>query len=145
MPPAPKPAAQRRRSNSTQPVHLPATGRDGKPPTLPGSRALLTSTRDWWRTIWSSPMAAVYLPADIPALVRLARLIDLEARGEGDGVTRTEIRQLEDRFGLSPLARRRLQWEIDQATAATETQSRSPGKSRDRRRRVLTLVDDAAS
>jgi hypothetical protein len=29
-----------------------------------------------------------------------------------------EIRQLEDRFGLSPLARRRLQWEVDRAAGA---------------------------
>jgi hypothetical protein len=66
-------------------------------------------------------MAAVWLEADVPGLVRLAELVDL---GHREGATPltvlAEIRALEDRYGLSPLARRRLQWEIDQAGGATE-------------------------
>jgi hypothetical protein len=30
----------------------------------------------WWGTVWGSPMAAVYVDADVPALRRLASLID---------------------------------------------------------------------
>lgn len=75
------------------------------------------ATRDWWRTVWASPMAAVYLDADVPALVRLAGLVDLVNRGTATTMTLSEIRQLEDRFGLSPLSRRRLQWEVSQAAA----------------------------
>jgi uncharacterized protein YerC len=60
-------------------------------------------------------MATVYTEADVPALIRLARFMDLDCRGLADSTTRSEIRQLEDRFGLSPLARRRLEWEIKQA------------------------------
>lgn len=144
--PPPKPAAQRRRSSSTATVRLPAEG-PSKVPSLPGERKLLASTREWWRTVWRSPMATIYLPADVPALVRLARLIDLECRGDGDGVTRQEIRQLEDRFGLSPLARRRLQWEVDQAAGAgTPPPSKAGSEGRGRKGRVLTLaVDNAAS
>jgi hypothetical protein len=63
-------------------------------------------------------MATAYTDADVPALIRLARFIDLDCRGTADGTVRTEIRQLEDRFGLSPLARRRLEWEIKQAEGA---------------------------
>jgi hypothetical protein len=63
-------------------------------------------------------MATVWLEADVPTLRRLARLVDTEARGSADPTLRAEIRHLEDRFGLSPLARRRLQWEIQQASGA---------------------------
>jgi hypothetical protein len=69
----------------------------------------------WWRLVWASPMAAVWLAADVPALERLARLLDKRERGSGPAAELAEIRQLEDRFGLSPLARRRLQWEVDRA------------------------------
>lgn len=61
-------------------------------------------------------MARVYLRADIPALIRLCQLIDVSASGPASPQELAEIRQLEDRFGLSPLARRRLQWEVDQAS-----------------------------
>ncbi len=60
-------------------------------------------------------MAAVWLDADVPALERLARLVDLLGSEGPSGPLLAEIRHLEDRFGLSPLARRRLQWEVEQA------------------------------
>lgn len=58
-------------------------------------------------------MARVYLDADVPGLARLASFIDLASRGETSAALLSEIRQLEDRFGLSPMARRRLQWELE--------------------------------
>ncbi len=51
----------------------------------------------------------------MPALVRLAGLNELLEQGEATAMVLSEIRQLEDRFGLSPMARRRLQWEIELA------------------------------
>lgn len=116
--PPPKPAALRRRRNAvTGPVSLPtATVRDV--PRLTGIDRPLKSTREWWETVWASPMAKVYLDADVPALARLASFIDLASRGEAASAMLSEIRQLEDRFGLSPLARRRLQWEVDASAHA---------------------------
>lgn len=103
---------------------------------------MLASTRAWWKTVWASPMAAMWVEADLPALLRLAQLQDLTTReltgwthrplrvgdlelDEETMVVRVtlagalvsatllaEMRQLEDRLGLSPMARRRLQWEI---------------------------------
>lgn len=89
-------------------------------------------------------MAAVYLDADVPALVRLARLIDQDSRGLADGVTRSEIRQLEDRFGLSPLSRRRLQWEIDQAAAPRPQGNVSRTKTSAGYGNLRVVLDDAA-
>jgi hypothetical protein len=160
MPPLPKPAAQRRRRNVVPgATKLPAAGLRTRAPALPGGSGMLASTRTWWKTAWASPMATVWLDADVPALVRLAQLVDLTtrefaivregpreivrseaARVDGSVEVRVvfdspvtaallaEMRQLEDRLGLSPLSRRRLQWEIDQAAGesapapATETQ-----------------------
>ena len=96
---------------------------------------MLASTREWWRTIWRSPMSSVYLDADRPALERLAGLIDRASRGEPSGRLLAEIRMLEDRFGLNPIARRRLQWEVQQAAAA-------PAERRDEEERWLRVVSD---
>ncbi len=62
----------------------------------------------------------------MPALTRLARLLDVLEQGEPSALLLAEIRQLEDRFGLSPLARRRLQWEIERETSSDRP--RSAGK-----------------
>jgi hypothetical protein len=39
-------------------------------------------------------------------------MVEVDARGEANATLRGEIRHLEDRFGLNPMARRRLGWEI---------------------------------
>lgn len=115
--PPPKPAAQRRRRNKTPAVvKLPDNGVI-KPPELVGDFG--PEARAWWETVWASPMASVYLEADVPALTRLATLVDQAAKGDVGANVLAEIRQLEDRFGLSPLARRRLQWELEQVDATS--------------------------
>lgn len=118
MAPQTKLPGQRRRRNKAQPQWqgLPTTGRTGPPPALPAKRpAWLKSTREWWKTIWASPMAAAWLPADVPTLQRMAYLVEAVARGDMRADLLSEIRQLEDRFGLSPKSRRALQWQITPA------------------------------
>lgn len=115
MPATPKPPGQRRRRNADQPQWraLPVEGRKGRAPGLPTKRpGWLKSTRAWWQAIWASPMATAWLPSDVPTLVRLARIVEADNRGEASASLLAEARQLEDRFGLSPMARRRLQWEV---------------------------------
>lgn len=114
--PPPKPPSQRRRRNATTaPVALSATGSKRKVPALPLKRPT-AATKAWWATIWASPMAEVWLEADVPGLIRLAELVELGHQAGATPLTvLSEIRALEDRYGLSPLARRRLQWEVEQA------------------------------
>ena len=73
-------------------------------------------TKTFWKEVWASPMAAEYLDADVPGLVLLARLIDRFNYGDTD--LAAEIRLQRQCFGLTPLDRRRLQWEIERAEAA---------------------------
>lgn len=137
MAPNPKPPGQRRRRNAGQSqwTPLPAGGRKGRAPNPRTDRKLGRIAQQYWKTLWSSPMATTFVDADIQALTRLAVLVDDRARAESaDGLLEiveseyggevkvivgqfsgdAEIRQLEDRYGVSPLARRRLQWEIAQ-------------------------------
>jgi hypothetical protein len=115
MAPPPKPPGQRVRRNADQPTwrQLPADGRAGQPPELVGD--WLESTLAWWATIWTSPMAVAWVDADVEPLKRLAKLRDLFERGEAPATALPAMQQLEDRYGLSPKARRALQWEIARA------------------------------
>jgi hypothetical protein len=124
MAPLPKPPGQRVRRNLSQGSWrtLPAAEDFKRPPTLPNRRpGWLKATRDWWKTLWASPMASTYVAADIEPLRRLADLVELRNRGKLGGVGLTAMQQLEDRFGLSPKARRSLQWEIGRSDPEEET------------------------
>ena len=126
--------------NTEQPQwrRLRADGRAGKAPALAGSSKLPKVARDWWRDVWRSPMAAVYVEADVPALGRACRLVARESLGEASATELGELRQLEDRFGLSPLARRRLMWEIEQASSSDSPPSAPDDQAEARRLRLVS-------
>jgi hypothetical protein len=72
---------------------------------------------EWWDSVWRSPMAAAWLDSDMRGgLFLLADLhqVRWESRSDGPLLVKVaaEIRSQEVRFGLSPIDRRRLQWEI---------------------------------
>lgn len=132
MAPLPKPPAQRVRRNVAQPSwrSLPPA-KPFKRPALPKrSPGWLASTRKWWTALWDSPMATTYLEADLPALFRLAEMVELRARGELGATETVSMTQLEDRFGLNPKARRALQWEIAQAEQAAKPKRHNTPKLR---------------
>lgn len=142
MPPTPKPAALRQRRNkTTTAATLPteATARKNRVPELPKREGgWHPRLREWWASVWRSPMAGEYLDADMRGgLFHLAYLHQLfwEVADLGiAGVNKlpalaAEIRLQEVRFGLSPIDRRRLQWEVEKGeTAAERTQTRRVAK-----------------
>lgn len=128
--PAPKDPEQRQRRNAPKALAVVAPGVEAamEVPQPPGG--LLKRTRDRWAAYWESPVAKLADPvSDLTALERLFRLYDDLERGnatvakQGHMVTGSqgqavmnpllrhmqsvmaEVRQLEDRFGLSPRAR----------------------------------------
>lgn len=125
----PKPRGQRVRRNKGQAEwkELPAEGNKRDAPDLPGEE-WLNSTTAWWNRIWKSPMATIWVEADIDPLLRLARLKDDFDRGDRGALG--AIQKLEDQFGLSPKARRALQWEIKQAEVVEIGSRRSERKLR---------------
>ena len=80
-------------------------------------------TISWWDTIWSSPMAGEWLKADYEGLFLLAELED-DFHRAGSPRDRIEIlkeiRLQRAEFGLTPIARRRLQWEVQRGEEAEE-------------------------
>ncbi|WP_239404657.1 DASH complex subunit DAD3 family protein [Frankia sp. Cj3] len=122
MGPPPKPASQRRRRNAVPgTVELPAEGRHGDPPVWPLQVA--TAAEDAaWRQLWASPQAVAWErlgEATVSVVARYARLRCAAEVATATGKSSVplaqmlgELRQLEDRLGLSPMAMLRLRWEI---------------------------------
>lgn len=138
--PAPKPGALRQRRNSTATkATLPTTAaaRSQRVPELPASDAedgWHPMVLEWWESVWRSPMAGEFLDADMRGgLYLLADLYQVRWTVRDDpralAAAAAEIRLQEVRFGLSPIDRRRLQWEVEKGEQAVEkTKSRKKVK-----------------
>lgn len=114
--PAPKPAHLRqRRGRKSTAAELVAPETPNVPELPSGSRKWHELTLNWWRDVWASPMASEFLDTDAAGLARLAILVDdfnaAEMSSERVRLL-TEIRLQEARFGLSPVDRARLHWEV---------------------------------
>lgn len=102
-------------------------------------------TLAWWDVIWSSPISAEWVDADVPGLVALAALVDLywrAANGDGRDASKflAEIRMQCREFGLTPMARRSLQWEVKRVERASELPSATPAPTRKRDPRLRALA-----
>lgn len=134
--PIPKPSAIRQRKNkvSTHAVlstERPARRRAPRLPKRDEDHDWSPLTRAWWRDVWGSPMAAEFLQADIHGLYILAELVD-RFWAEPTKELAAEIRLQRQCFGLTPIDRRRLQWEVERGeSAATRTQQRKVRRAQD--------------
>lgn len=121
--PMPKPPAlrQRRNKSSTRAMLIGETPRLRAPrlPDLPEGEEWHPMAREFWKTIWASPVHLEFLRADEPALFRLVALVHAFWT-YGKLEVAKEIRLLEREFGLTPLSRRRLEWTVAQAEEAKD-------------------------
>ncbi|WP_409186712.1 hypothetical protein F9C11_21725 [Amycolatopsis sp. VS8301801F10] len=80
-------------------------------------------TLAWWADIWASPMAPEFEKADSHGLYLLAVLVDDFWRNPSTALA-AEIRLQRQGFGLTPIDRRRLQWEIERVDEAQDSGAR---------------------
>lgn len=120
--PAPKHASTRQRRNRTSTAATLVADPKLKAPALP-AREWHEQTLSWWSDVWSSPMAPEYDESDHHGLFALAMLVD-DFWSTPDAKLRrdlaAEIRQQRQCFGLTPIDRRRLQWEIERSEDAQD-------------------------
>lgn len=129
--PTPKDASTRARRNKASTNSVLKADHAIVAPELPGDE-WHAMTLAWWRDIWASPMAPEYDESDRHGLFQLAALVDdywntgsAKIRRE----TAAEIRQQRKDFGLTPLDRRRLQWEIERTEEAQDKGTRRRTRS----------------
>lgn len=126
-PPKKHPSTRARRNRSVGAGTLSSVS-DLKVPALPDVE-WLPATRDWWASIWASPMAPEYDESDVHGLFVLAALVDQFWRKPTAGLA-GEIRLQRQCFGLTPLDRRRLEWEIDRGEQGAEKTTRRRAASK---------------
>ena len=109
--PGPAPSRNPRRGNRGRPDwrQLPAAGRPGPAPRWPlGGKAPAL-----WKELWASPQAVAWEEAGWTRMVaRYTNLVLASEQPDAQVTLLAEVRQLEDRLGLSPMAMRRLLWEV---------------------------------
>lgn len=114
--PAPKPNARRRNARPDW-VSLPAEGRSGKAPAWPLSGRAPAGWAELWRlpqaVMWERDNSVVQVATYL--MTRRAAHETLKGR-EPNAALLSELRQIEDRLGLSPMALKRLQWEISETS-----------------------------
>lgn len=133
MPKQPGSRARTNRSSTATTLTANPSARVPKLPPHPG----LEEGHDWhpqvtamWKDVWKSPMAAEYDESDKHGMYVVALLYD-------DFYTATtprlraeiaaELRLSGQRFGFSPIDRRRLQWQIEQTEDAQDRGRRRRG------------------
>jgi hypothetical protein len=142
--PIPKPNARRRNAATIPTTSLPAGGRKGSAPKSP--TPLAKAGRAWWSWAWKLPQACAWSGGDLSVIARRASLeddlaalaavegLDFSALGEDARQVRShvqhlaglatgklnvcrEMRELDDRLGLTPKGRAALRWTIVDDTA----------------------------
>lgn len=129
--PAPKdPSTRARRNKNATAAKLKADPKV-KAPVLPASVDWNPLTLEWWADIWVSPMAPEYDESDRHGLFMLAMVVNdfwLAESATSRKEAAAEIRLQAQRFGLSPMDRRRLQWEIERTEEAQDAGKRRRAK-----------------
>lgn len=131
MPPMPKRNPARRNQSATKStLHR---DHDVVAPDLPDRETGWHKlTLDWWQDIWASPMAPEFDSSDIHGLYVLADLVDafwLEESPRARTALAGEIRLQRQCFGLTPIDRRRLQWEIERTDEAQDRGAKRRAKA----------------
>lgn len=124
--PAPKHSSTRARRNKSATSATLRADAAIKAPELPGD-GWHVMTAAWWRDVWASPMAPEFDESDKHGLFVLAMLVEDFWRAESTAQRKdlaAELRQQGQRFGLSPIDRRRLQWEIERTQEAQDKGAR---------------------
>ena len=122
-PPPKDPKLRRRRNKPAGFTVLPAEGRQGDAPPWP-----LAFSDEWgdqelalWEELWRTPQASEWERLGWTRIV--ARYCRLCVEAEAPAASRDlqpEVRQLEDRLGMTPKAMQALRWTIDDPTESED-------------------------
>lgn len=125
-------------------VDLPSR-RDGAAPKLPPLRKWSAATRRWWRELWTTPQSTQWDQSGRTAIPMAVLWQDMtDADPAKTPAILAELRQHQDRHGLSPKAMLQLRWRISADTAAATTTDASVSNIGDRRAAALRMMTGAS-
>ncbi len=119
--PPPKHSSTRARRNRVAGAKQLQAVPDAEVPALPTDADIEWHplTVKWWTDVWSSPMAPEFDSSDVHGLYVLAMLVNAFWLEPSQSLA-AEIRLQRQCFGLTPIDRRRLQWEVARGEKADE-------------------------
>ena len=119
--PLPDPNARRTNAPTIPTTSLPQSGRTGRAPALPAWVKLGTAGRAWWAWAWKTPQACAWgTGVGMESIVaRRAALEDMLGGETAALPLMKEMREIDDRLGLTPKGMANLRWKIvaDEAPA----------------------------
>lgn len=114
MGPPPKHPSQRRRTNpSVAMTRLPAEGRSEPPPPWPLGGRISVAECAVWADLWRTPQSVAWERLGwTRSVARYCKTLVAAEKKDASAALLAEVRQMEDRLGLSPMSMLRLRWEI---------------------------------
>ena len=122
---------------------LPSGGRKGRAPAFPIKGQRVPAV---WAELWRTPQAAAWEKLGYHRTVaRYALLLGQAEKPSASASLLNEVRQLEDRLGLTPMSMLRLRWAISEDEVAgkrAEKQAtpQKSGKTAAERRRIMQAI-----
>lgn len=93
-------------------VALPPEGREGDTPDWPLPKPTAPE-RKVWAELWATPQAVAWERLGwTRAVARYVRVLVTAEKPEASAAVLSEVRQMEDRLGLTPMAMLRLRWAV---------------------------------
>lgn len=126
MAPQPKHPSARARRNKTSTIAVLRAVENARIPDPPKHQDWHPLALDWWCSAWTSPMRQEWTESDEHGIIRMLALQHAYwthfDSGEYRGLSSLEnsFNASARMYGLSPMARRSLQWQIEQGEAAEE-------------------------
>lgn len=116
-PPAKDPSVRARRNKTSTRTVLEKPDQSSViVPPLPQSIEWYPEVLEWWTGLWGSEPRKEWIDAEIHLLYVAARLyqmmLDPDTKATAAKALAGEFRQIQVQFGLTPMARRTLQWEV---------------------------------
>ncbi len=140
--PLPTGTAIRRNKPTIPTTNLPAAGRTEPVPDPPALYELGAKALDWWGWAWRLPQACGWSDGDLFVVARRALLEDDLTQvdpGQARLQIMREMRELDDRLGLTAKGLAALRWKIIEDDAIAAGQTPPAPKAGDRRQRLRSV------
>lgn len=116
--PGPLPSGNARRRNKSKEFDYLPQDNTGAIPPWPGEAPMTAAEKRRWKLLWSSPVSRKWEAREAPLVLRVVRLqLLVESK---DYSRASELRALEDRLALNPVARQRQRLKVDDTPLATD-------------------------
>ena len=118
-------------------ISIPAAGYTGSVPGWPLDTEPARVELEMWQQLWATPQAAMWASMHIERVIARYVMVACLAEETQQAGLLTEVRQMEDRLGLTPLSLQKLQWKIEHR----EEQPADTSQSEESKERWAQILD----